>query len=110
MTDALTQYKAEIYKNLRCCGSTKVRLMQRFDHTLSPFLEEVDAPDKETIYAAFGPPESMAGLLMSELTMEEALRYRKQALAKRIIGGILAALFMAFTITPPSIVEILCFD
>lgn len=98
MTNALTQYKKEIKKHLRCCGSTKTRLMERFDHSLAPFLEECDDPSMGSLHAAFGPPESMAGLLMSELTSEEAARYRRQVWCKRITAGILAVLLVAFTL------------
>ena len=98
MTNALTQYKKEMKKHLRCCGSAKTRLMERFDHSLAPFLEECDDPSMGSLHAAFGPPESMAGLLMSELTSEEAARYRRQVWFKRITAGILAALVLAFTV------------
>lgn len=98
MTNALTQYKKELTKHLRCCGRTKTRLLVRFDRTLSPFLEECDVPSMETLYTAFGPPDGMAALLMSEITSEEAAHYRRMTWAKRITAGILAALLFAFTI------------
>lgn len=98
MTNALTQYKKEIAKNLRCYGSTKARLMERFEHFLSPFLEECPTPDRDALYTAFGPPESMAGLLMSEITSDEVTSYRRQLWFKHIAAGILVALFFAFTI------------
>ena len=97
MTNALTQYKKELKKHLRCCGRTKARLLERFDRTLSPFLKECSTPSKEALYAAFGPPVGMAGLLMSEITQEEADHCRRQTWTKRITAGILAALFLAFT-------------
>lgn len=98
MTNALTKYKKEMQKHLRCCGSAKTRLMERFDHSLAPFLEGCDDPSMGSLHAAFGPPESMAGLLMSELTSEEAARYRRQVRCKRITAGILAVLLVAFTL------------
>lgn len=98
MTNALTQYKKELTKHLRCCGRTKTRLLERFDRTLSPFLEECDVPSMETLYTAFGPPDGMAALLMSEITSEEAAHYRRMTWAKPITAGILAALLFAFTI------------
>lgn len=98
MTNALTRYKKAMKKNLRCCGSTKARLLERFDHTLAPFLAECPAPDEAALCAAFGPPESMAALLMAGMSVDEVMRYRRKSLIRYIAAGLLAVLFLGLTV------------
>lgn len=96
--NALTRYKKEIQKSLCCCGSTKARLLERFDRTLAPFLAECPDPDSEMLYAAFGPPESTAGLLMSEMSLEEVTRYRRKVVVRNIVAVLFAVLFFVTTV------------
>lgn len=98
MTDCVAQYKNDLKKHLRCCGGTQTRLLKKFDQSLSAFLEESPPQNKEELCAAFGPPKDMAELLMAEITPEEVTRYRRSILIKRITVGILAALFLTFTV------------
>lgn len=93
MTECVTQYKKALKKNLRCSGSVRERLLAKFDSSLTAFLEDTPAPDKNTVYTAFGPPKEMADLLMAEVTPEEAAQYRRKSIITRIAAGVLAGIF-----------------
>lgn len=95
MTECITQYKRALKRNLRCSGSTRERLLAKFNSSLTTFLEETPAPRKDEIYAAFGPPKELADLLMAEVTPKEATRYRKKSNIIRFAAGILVAIFFA---------------
>lgn len=92
MPECVTQYKKVLKKNLRCSGSVRERLLAKFDSSLSAFLDDTPAPDKDAIHTAFGPPKEMADLLMAEVTPEEAAHYRRKSIIIKIISGVLAGI------------------
>lgn len=95
MTDPVKRYKRALKRDLRCFGSTRETLLQKFELSLSDFLEDVPSPDLDELYAAFGPPKEMADLLMAEIPPDGSARYHRGIIHLRIIAGILASIFLA---------------
>lgn len=98
MNDCVAQYRKTLKKKLRCPGSTRKRLVQKFNSSAAAFSEDHPKPSMDEVYTAFGPPEEMASILMAEVTPKEAARYRRRQILSRIAAGILAAIFVAITI------------
>lgn len=98
MINTVRQYRLAIKKNLCCCRKTKNNLMEGFDQTLSAFLEENESPSVKDLYAAFGSPEVMAGILMSKVTPQEQARYQKNMSILRVFTGLFAVLLVLLTI------------
>lgn len=98
MTNYVTQYKKALKKNLLCPSNVKERLMDKFNHSLSTFLDDKPTPSMNEICAAFGSPKDMALVLMEELTPEEIALYHRRKIITRIILGGVTVIFLAFVI------------
>lgn len=60
------------------------------DNSLTAFLEENPAPTPDDLYAAFGPPQEMAEILMEDVTPQEQAQHRRITLLARALAGIIA--------------------
>lgn len=98
MVNSVLQYRKMLSKKLLCTRKVKKKLLYEFDSAISGYLDENESPDGETLYVAFGPPEEMAMLLMSKMTLQEQAYYLKVSRVKRIINIALIALLTAFII------------
>ena len=98
MVNAVVQYRQALEKKLRCSKDIKDHLLEGFDKTLDTYLEEYSNPTREDLVAAFGPPEEMAEILMTEVTPQEQAQYRKFTLFKQILTIILVILLAISTV------------
>lgn len=98
MANAIAQYRKVVKAKLRCDNTEKERILKRFDHILSAYAEEHDTPAMDDLTAAFGPPEEMADMLMSEVPSQEQKRYRKRTLLMQLLIGVLALVLALSTI------------
>lgn len=98
MNNYIRQYKKALKKSIHCSSSVKRNLINRFDRSLSNYLDEHPSPTLEELIVAFGPPEEMAKILLEEVNEVEISRFRKFALGKKAIGCILVAIIMTFAV------------
>lgn len=89
MTTCAQEYRKQLKKSLRCTAAVKNRLMNTFESSFSSYLEENPVPLKEDLLAAFGPPEEMAAVLMTEVSEEEKEEYRRRITLQRIFIWVL---------------------
>ncbi|MCD8051439.1 MAG: hypothetical protein LUE89_07165 [Clostridiales bacterium] len=98
MKVAMTRYRREVRRYLRCGRAAKRRLEEHLTGLLNAFSEENPAPDRAALEAAFGTSEELAATLMEELTPEERGRWKKQKLAVRVVCVVLVLLLAVFSI------------
>lgn len=94
MIDQVRRYKKALKKDLCCCGIVKKQLLERFDLSLSAFLEDAPSPTMDQLCAAFGPPKEMAKILMATLPPNELVRYHRKTLLTKIAIWALVFLFL----------------
>lgn len=94
MGDCIQNFRDEVTKRLTCDNSAKKRLLESFDKNMvTPLLEGCAEPTVETLQASLGTPQSVAEVLMEQLTEEEVQHYSKQKkMRKAIFWGVLAAI------------------
>ena len=97
MTDTVLQYERLLKKQLRCTTAVRKRLLEKFRGALLVFLEETPEPSTNQLREAFGPPEEMAQVLMTEVSPEEMAEYRRNRRIRRIAAGVIAVVFVLFT-------------
>lgn len=97
MTDTGLQYEKLLKKRLRCTTAVRKRLLEKFRGALLVFLEETPEPNLNQLREAFGPPEEMAQVLMTEVPPEEMAKYRRNRRIRRIAAGAIAVVFILFT-------------
>lgn len=98
MNKEISRYQRELKKHIRCNVITKRKLIRQFNDSLFSFLVDQPDPTYEQLVAAFGPPQEMASILMEELSEREKIRYRFAQKVKIIFLGILATLFILFSL------------
>lgn len=98
MINSVAAYRRLLKKNLRCCRRTKKRLLAKFDSTMEAFLAEMPVQDMDALNNAFGPPQEMAQVLMSEVSEKELSRYRITKWAARITALVMVLIWVLFTI------------
>ena len=98
MPNFVTRYKKILRRNLSCTGNTKKQLLQKFERSLSVFLEDTPTPDMDELCAAFGPPKEMASVLMAEVPQKEVARYRARKIVLWSILGCIGACFLVYCI------------
>ena len=98
MNKEISRYQRELKRHMRCNVITKRKLTIHFNTSLSAFMEDQPDPTYEQLVAAFGPPQEMASILMEELSEREKIRYRFTQKVKIIFLGILATLFILFSL------------
>ncbi|MCD8189306.1 MAG: hypothetical protein LUD78_03650 [Clostridiales bacterium] len=98
MNEAMTRYRREVRRCLRCGRAAKQRLEEHLTGLLNAFLEENPVPDEAALEAAFGTPEELAATLMEELTPEERGQWKRQRLAARVVCMVLVLLLAVFSI------------
>lgn len=97
MTDTVLQYERLLKKQLRCTTAVRKRLLEKFRGALLVFLEETPDPNLNQLREAFGPPEEMAQVLMTEVSPEERAEYCRNRRIWRIVAGVIAVVFVLFT-------------
>ena len=97
MMDTVLQYERLLKKQLRCTSAVKERLLEKFRSALLVFLEETPKPSLNQFHEAFGPPEEMAQVLMTEVSPEEKAEYRRNRRIRRFVAGVIAVVFVLFT-------------
>lgn len=97
MTDTGLQYERLLKKRLRCTTAVRKRLLEKFRGALLVFLEETPEPSMNQLREAFGPPEEMAQVLMTEVSPEETAKYRRNKRIRLIAAGAIAVVFVLFT-------------
>ncbi len=97
MMDTVLQYEKLLKKRLRCTTAVRKRLLEKFRGALLVFLEETSEPSLNQLHEAFGPPEEMAQVLMTEVSPEEKAEYRRNRQMRRIAAGVIAVVFVLFT-------------
>lgn len=97
MTDTVLQYEKLLKKQLWCTTAVRKRLLEKFRGALLVFLEETPEPSMNQLREAFGPPEEMAQVLMTEVSPEEKAEYRRNRRIRLIAAGIIAVVFVLFT-------------
>ena len=97
MTDTVLQYEKLLKKQLRCTTAVRKRLLEKFRCALLVFLEETPEPSMNQLQEAFGPPEEMAQVLMTEVSPGEMAEYRRNRRIRRIAVGVIAVVFALFT-------------
>ena len=96
MADLIQNFRNEVAKLLNCDHAAKERLLASFDKNMAaPFMEANEEADPEVLYATLGTPQTVANVLMEQLTEEEKLRYQKQ---KKLRKGILIGVSIAAAI------------
>ena len=98
MKDTIFQYERLLKKHLRCTIAVKKRLLERFRSVLFMFSGEHPEPSISQLCEAFGPPEEMAQVLMTEVSPEEMAEYRRNKRTRRVVAGVIAAALLLFTI------------
>lgn len=100
MADLIQNFRNEVAKLLNCDKATKERLLASFDKNMAaPFLEANEEADPEVLHTTLGTPQTVANLLMEQLTEEEKLRYQKQKkLRKGILTGVCIAAAIAILV------------
>lgn len=97
MTDTVLQYEKLLKKQLRCTTAVRKRLLEKFRGALLVFLEETPEPSMNQLREAFGPPEEMAQVLMTEVSPEEKAEYHRNRRIWRIVAGVIAVVLLLFT-------------
>lgn len=97
MMNTVLQYERLLKKQLRCTTAVRKRLLEKFRGALLVFLEETPEPSLNQLREAFGPPEEMAQVLMTEVSPEENTEYRRNRRIRRIAVGVIAVVFALFT-------------
>ena len=97
MIDSVLQYERLLKKQLRCTTAVRKRLLEKFRGALLVFLDETPEPSRNQLREAFGPPEEMAQVLMTEVSPEEKAEYRRNRRIRRIAAGVIAVVFVLFT-------------
>lgn len=97
MTNAASQYRKMLKKEIRCGFTLKEKLLKKFDQSLFAYAIEYDNATLDDLYLAFGPPKEMAEILISNVDEAEKKKYRRFIIAKCIFAGILASLLFVFT-------------
>ena len=97
MADLIQNFRNEVAKLLNCDHAAKERLLASFDKNMAaPFMEANEEANPEVLHATLGTPQTVANVLMEQLTEEEKLRYQKQKkLHKGILIGVSIAAAMA---------------
>lgn len=102
MTAAIEQYKRKLKRRLHCDGSTKRRLMDRFEGMLNVYLGDsgwpASWPGKQDLENAFGTPDQMARILMDEIPADVFAKYQRKRQILRIIAAIAIAALLAYSI------------
>lgn len=98
MNNESARYRRALKKHLHCGGKTRRQLLKQFDKSLDAFQEDQSAPTRVQLESAFGPPEAMAAVLMEGVSEAEQARYLRNKKILRILAGIAAALFIAYSI------------
>lgn len=98
MISAVEKYKKKLARRLKCCKKTKKRLISGMEPTFEAFFQDVPDADYAALCAAFAPPEEMAKQLMQQVTLAEHKTYKKHWIIAAVIIGVLAALFIGFTV------------
>lgn len=97
MTNTVMQYERLLKKQLRCTTAVRKRLLEKFRGVLLVFLEETPEPSLNQLHEAFGPPEEMAQVLMTEVSPDEKAVYRRNRRIQCIAAGVIAVVFVLFT-------------
>ena len=93
MADLIQNFRNEVAKLLNCDHAAKERLLASFDKNIAaPFMEANEEANPEVLHATLGTPQTVANVLMEQLTEEEKLRYQKQ---KKLRKGILIGVSIA---------------
>ena len=96
MADLIQNFRNEVAKLLNCDNAAKERLLATFDKNMAaPFMEANEEANPEVLHATLGTPQTVANVLMEQLTEEEKLRYQKQ---KKLHKGILIGVSIAAVI------------
>ena len=97
MADLIQNFRNEVAKLLNCDHAAKERLLTSFDKNMAaPFMEANEEANPEVLHATLGTPQTVANVLMEQLTEEEKLRYQKQRkLRKGILIGVSIAAAIA---------------
>ena len=98
MNNSVAQYERAVKKKLACGGSERMNLLERLRLMLDSYLEENPSPTAEELYAAFGPPEAMAGVLSDGISPEEKARYHRSKKLLRVIAVAVAAVLLLVAI------------
>jgi len=100
MADLIQNFRNEVAKLLNCDHAAKERLLASFDKNIAaPFMEANEEADPEVLHATLGTPQTVANVLMEQLTEEEKLRYQKQRkLRKGILIGVSIAAAIAILV------------
>lgn len=97
MTDTVLQYEKLLKKRLRCTTAVRKRLLEKFRGALLVFLEETPEPSMNQLREAFGPPEEMAQVLMTEVSPVEKAEHCRNRRIQCIAAGVIAVVFVLFT-------------
>ena len=100
MADLIQNFRNEVAKLLNCDHAAKERLLASFDKNMAaPFMEANEEANPEVLHATLGTPQTVANVLMEQLTEEEKLRYQKQRkLRKGILIGVSIAAVIAILV------------
>lgn len=114
MNEAVVMYRKQTVQSLRCEKQRRKKLSQELDHCLAPLLEECPEPDAKTLNDALGTPEMMATELMAQIPPEEQSQYQARTRRRRraggIVGAVLAAALLAFSVYAIFIKETTAFE
>ena len=92
MADLIQNFRNEVAKLLNCDHAAKERLLASFDKNMAaPFMEANEEANPEVLHATLGTPQTVANVLMEQLTEEEKLRYQKQKKRRKVITIIACA-------------------
>lgn len=98
MNKQATRYCKEIEKKLWCSMHTRKKLLNQFYALLSSFLEDYPNAEYHDLVEAFGEPEMMARILMEKVSEREQTCFQNRKKLTRILGAVLVALFVAFSL------------
>ena len=71
MADLIQNFRNDVAKLLNCDHAAKERLLASFDKNIAaPFMEANEEADPEVLHATLGTPQTVANVLMEQLTEE----------------------------------------
>lgn len=96
MNSAVASYRKRLKHCLSCGSKEKRSFLAQFDEMLLPILEENRAPGTQELTIALGTPEQLAQGMMSEISTETLIKWKKHKKFWMILNT--AVLVLAFLI------------
>lgn len=98
MNSVVASYRRTLSHTLHCSLREKKQLLAQFDHMTIHLLDESEAPSREALTKAFGPPEELAKSMLETLPTEAQVKWKRQRRHRISFGIIVMILLFGFLI------------